>query len=322
MKNGNSHVLEVGGEGPLLVIHGGAGRRLHEMSPEQRAETDAALARAVDAGYGLLSEGASALEAVVAAVHVMEDEPCFNAGRGAALTLDGRAEMDSCVMLGDGSSGAACGLTTARHPVDVARAVMERTPHVLFSSPSKERLEEWGIEQVDPSYFVTERREAQLAEFKELEAARQTSAEAQARAQAAEDARHGTVGAVARDAAGRIAAATSTGGITGQQPGRVGDSPICGAGTYADQRTVAVSCTGTGEKFIQEVAAHQVSARVAFGGQGLADAAGAMLDAVDGRGGNGGVIAVPAAGAGAIGFTDGAQMNYAWAWCDERVTHE
>ena len=185
MKKGSSHVLEVGGEGPLLVIHGGAGRRLHEMTPEQRAETDAALARAVEAGYALLSDGASALDAVIAAVHVMEDEPCFNAGRGAALTLDGRAEMDSCVMLSDGSTGAACGLTTARHPVDVARAVMERTPHVLFSSPSKERLEEWGVEQADPSYFVTERREAQLAEFKELEATRQTSAEAQARAQAA-----------------------------------------------------------------------------------------------------------------------------------------
>lgn len=318
----NSHVIEVGGEGPLLVIHGGAGKRLHEMTPAQKAETDAALSRALEAGYALLEQGAPAIDAVVAAVHVMEDAPCFNAGRGAALTLDGRAEMDSCVMLGDGSTGAASGLTTAKHPVDVARAVMERTPHVLFSAPSAQRLEEWGIEREDPAYFVTERRQAQLAEFKELQAAGKKDSVSVDLARAAADARHGTVGAVARDAAGRIAAATSTGGITGQEPGRVGDSPLCGAGTYAKQETVAVSCTGTGEKFIQEVAAHQVSSRMEYGAQALPDAAAAMLDAVDARGGSGGVIAVPAAGAGAIGFTDGAQMNYGWAWGTERVTHE
>lgn len=129
-------VIEVGGGGPLLVIHGGAGRRLHEMTPERASETEAALARAVEAGYAQLAAGAPAEEAVVAAIHVMEDAPCFNCAHGAALTLDGTAALDSSLMLGDGSCGAACGLTTAKHPIDVARAVMERTPHVLFSQPA------------------------------------------------------------------------------------------------------------------------------------------------------------------------------------------
>lgn len=307
-----AHVTSAGGEGPLLVIHGGAGIRLHEMGEEQRAETDAALVRALDAGYALLDEGAPAADAVVAAIHVMEDAPCFNCGRGAALTLDGRAELDACLMLGSGETGAACGLTTARHPIDVARAVMERTPHVLFSEPSPALLDEWGIEQVDNAYFVTAARLAALEEWKALRAAGAERPET----------RHGTVGAVARDASGRIAAGTSTGGITGQLPGRVGDSPLCGAGTYANERSVAVSCTGTGETFIQEVAAYQVHARVSMAGEGVASSAAAMLEGVDARGGNGGVIVVPTTGAGVVGFTDGAQMNYGWAWRGERVTHE
>ena len=158
-------IATVGGEGPLLVIHGGAGRRLHEMSPVQRAETDAALGRALAAGYELLAAGESAEAAVIAAIHVMEDAPCVNCGRGAALTLDGTAELDACLMLGDGRTGAACGLTTARHPIDVARAVMERTPHVLFSEPAPELLDEWGIEQVENDYFVTPDRAAAREEW-------------------------------------------------------------------------------------------------------------------------------------------------------------
>ena len=218
-----------------------------------------------------------------------------------------------CVMRGDGSTGAACGLSTARHPIDVARAVMERTPHVLFAEPSAEQLASWGIEQVSNDYFVTEKRLAALAEFKEQLAAGE---------KAAADPRHGTIGAVARDAHGLIAAGTSTGGITGQQPGRVGDSPLCGAGTYANQDGVAVSCTGTGEKFIQEVAAYQVNARVTMAGETPSAAARAMLAAVEDRGGDGGVIVVPARGRGVVGFNEGAQMNYGWACGTERVTSE
>lgn len=308
------HVLTAGeDDGLLLVIHGGAGKRVHDMTEEQAAETDAALHAALEAGYAKLEAGEPALEAVIAAIHVMEDAPCFNAGRGAALTLEGKVEMDSCVMRGDGSTGAACGMTTARHPVDVARAVMEQTPHVLFAEPTAEQLDAWGIEQVDNAYFVTPRRQEALEEFKQRMADGQKG-EA--------DPRHGTIGAVARDCNGLIAAGTSTGGITGQQPGRIGDSPICGAGTYANQASVAVSCTGTGEKFIQEVSAYQVHARVSMAHQTPAQAAFAMLEGVEDRGGDGGVIIVPAHGAGVVGFNEGAQMNYGWAYGDVRVTHE
>lgn len=311
-----ARVERVGGEGPLLVIHGGAGRRLHEMTLEQKAETNAALAAALDAGYAVLAAGGTAADAVIAAIHVMEDAPCFNCARGAALTLDGTAELDACLMLGNGETGAACGLTSAKHPIDVARAVMERTPHVLFSAPSAALLDEWGIEQVDNAYFMTPARAAALEEWKQLHATGASAAEAAA----ADATRHGTVGAVARDARGNIAAGTSTGGITGQVSGRVGDSPLCGAGTYANAGSVAVSCTGTGETFIQEVAAYQVHARVSMAGEALDEACCHMLEAVDARGGNGGVIALPAEGAGAIGYTCGAQMNRAWAWEGQRFT--
>lgn len=308
-------VVDAGGEqGPLLVIHGGAGKRTHPDSPERVAAIDAALKRALDAGMARLDAGAPALEAVVAAIHVMEDAPEFNAGRGAALTSEGKAELDAAVMRGDGTTGAVTGVTTVRNPIDAACAVMDKTPHVLFAEPTGQELEEWGVEQVDPSYFVTPYRQQTLAEAK----ARQDGGWGAGNGAKG----HGTIGAVARDAAGNIAAGTSTGGITNQRPGRVGDSPICGAGTYANQDTVAVSCTGSGEKFIQEVAGYQVHARVMWAGQTPAEAAAAMLEGVEDRGGDGGVIVVPARGAGVVAYNDGAQMNYGYAHGDVRVTHE
>ncbi len=304
-------IVEAGGaEGPLLVIHGGAGRRTHDDPPERVARADEALKRALEAGMAKLEAGEDALEAVVAAIHVMEDAPEFNAAHGAALTSEGKAELDAAVMLGDGSTGAATGLTTAKHPIDVARAVMEQTPHVLFAAPTHEELAAWGIEEVDNGYFVTEYRRAMLAEM-------------QARADGGwSKPGHGTIGAVARDVRGNIAAGTSTGGITNQRPGRVGDTPICGAGTYANQQTVAVSCTGSGERFIQEVAGYQVHARVMWAGETPAQAASAVLEGVEGRGGDGGVIVVPAHGAGVVARTEDAQMNYGYAYGDVRVTHE
>lgn len=305
-------ILETGGadDAPLLVIHGGAGKRLHADPPERVAAADAALHRALEAGMAKLNAGAPALEAVVAAIHVMEDAPEFNAGRGAALTSEGKAELDAAVMLGDGSTGAVTGVTTAKHPVDAARAVMEQTAHVLFADPSHELLQSWGVEEVDNSYFVTDFRRASLAEYQALPDGGWSTPG------------HGTIGAVARDASGAIAAATSTGGCTNQRPGRVGDSPICGAGTYANQQTVAVSCTGSGEKFIQEVSGYQVHARVLWAGQTPAEAAAAMLEAVEDRGGDGGVIVVPAHGPGVVGYNECAQMNYGFAYGDVRVTHE
>lgn len=304
-------IVEAGGaEGPLLVIHGGAGKRTHEDPPERVARADEALKRALEAGMAKLEAGEDALEAVVAAIHVMEDAPEFNAAHGAALTSEGKAELDAAVMLGDGSTGAATGLTTAKHPIDVARAVMEQTPHVLFAEPSHEELASWGIEEVDNSYFVTEYRRAMLAETQAMPDGGWSKPG------------HGTIGAVARDVHGNIAAGTSTGGVTNQRPGRVGDTPICGAGTYANQQTVAVSCTGTGERFIQEVAGYQVHARVKWAGETPAQAAAAMLEGVEDRGGDGGVIVVPAHGAGVVGYNEGAQMNYGYAYGDVRVTHE
>ena len=295
---------------PLLVIHGGAGKRLHPDTPEKQARADAAMRRALDAGMAKLQAGEPAIEAVIAALHVMEDAPEFNAGVGAALTSEGKAELDSCVMLGDGSTGAATGLTTARHPIDVARAIMEQTPHVLFADPTDEQLVSWGIELVDNDFFVTEERRAMLAETKALPDGGWKKPG------------HGTIGAVARDASGNIAAGTSTGGCTNQQPGRVGDSPICGSGTYANQQTVAVSCTGTGEYYVKEVAAHQVHSRVLWAGQTPYQAAEAVLEAVEDRGGDGGIIVVPAKGPGVVGYHDGAQMDYGYAFGDVRVTHE
>ena len=299
-------------DGIALLIHGGAGKRAHKSTPEEAARADAALHEALEAGMAKLEAGAPAIEAVIAAIHVMEDCPEFNAGRGAALTSEGKAELDACVMLGDGSTGAVTGLTTAKHPIDVARAVMEKTKHVLFAEPTHEQLASWGIEEVDPSYFVTERRIAMLREAQELEAA----------GKADDSPKHGTIGAVARDVNGNIAAGTSTGGINNQLPGRVGDTPICGAGTYANQGSVAVSCTGSGEKFIQEVAAHQVHARVTWAGQSLEEAAATVLDAVEARAGDGGIIALPAHGHGVIAHNACAQMNYGYAYGDVRVTHE
>lgn len=187
---------------------------------------------------------------------------------GAALTSEGKVSMDACLMTGDGEVGSAAGLTTARHPIDVARAVKERTKHTMFALPGEDLLRSWGIELRDPSYFVTEERRRSLA-----------------RAQSEGDAweKHGTIGAVARDAAGHVAAGTSTGGITNQMPGRVGDSPLPGCGTYAADDSVAVSCTGIGEAFVRSVAAHQIADRVRFAGQSVQEAAQAALDDVAAR---------------------------------------
>ena len=308
-------MVEAGGDGqPLLVIHGGAGKRLHPDPAERVARADAALKRALDAGMARLDAGEPAIEAVIAALHVLEDAPEFNAGVGAALTAEGKAELDSCVMLGDGRTGAATGMTTARHPIDVARAVMEQTAHVLFAEPTAEQLDAWGIEQVENSFFVTEERKAMLAETKALPDG--------GWALTGGKPGHGTIGAVARDVHGNIAAGTSTGGCNNQMPGRVGDSPLCGCGTYCNQETVAVSCTGTGEYFVKEVAGHQVHARVMWAGQTPLEAAESVLEAVEDRGGDGGIIVVPAKGPGIVGYHDGAQMNYGYAYGDVRVTHE
>ena len=286
--------------GITLIIHAGAGSRGKRSTPERVAQVEKDLNRALDAGYALLEAGAPAHEAVIAAIHVMEDSPEFNAGHGAALTSDGIAQMDACLMTGDGEVGAVTGVSTVRNPIDAARAVKEQTKHVLFADPTGDEIADWGIATEPNEYFITEQR-------------RQSLAEAQSGGDEWE--KHGTIGAVARDVNGLIAAGTSTGGITNQMHGRVGDSPLPGCGTFADQRTVAVSCTGIGEAFIKVVAAHQVSDRVRFAGESVHDAAVATLDEVTAHHGDGGMIVLPAEGRGVIAYNS-EMMNLGYRSAD------
>ncbi|MGH3171754.1 MAG: isoaspartyl peptidase/L-asparaginase family protein, partial [Trebonia sp.] len=210
--------------GPSLALHGGAGGRVEELAPAARESYERGLLAAYQAGWKVLAAGGGALDAVCASVEVLEDDPQFNAGRGAALTATGQAELDASVMTGTGFAGAVAASKYARNPVRLARAVMEHTEHVLIVDPAVEFVERYGLEVVERDYFITEPRQQQLDRVRN------------GRAVAA---RHGTVGAVARDADGRVAAATSTGGMTGQADGRVGDSPIVGAGVYARDGVVA-----------------------------------------------------------------------------------
>jgi beta-aspartyl-peptidase (threonine type) len=286
---------------PALAVHGGAGARPQELTAEgERAYRDG-LDRALQAGREVLDRGGSALDAVCAAVIRLEDDELFNAGRGAALTADGTAELDAAVMTGAGAAGAVAVCRTVRNPVLAARAVMERTRHVLMVAPAQDLLSEWGIRTVPRDYFVTERRRAELV------AARARGAAAEA------GTRHGTVGAVARDSSGRVAAATSTGGMTNQLPGRVGDSPIIGAGTFASNETAAISCTGEGEYFLRGVLAHDISARMCYQGIDLEAAVRATVaQRLDRTGGSGGLIAVGADGTLVLGYNSEGMFRGFW----------
>lgn len=270
------------GSGHALVLHGGAGGRSQELSLDEDGGYADGLAAAYRAGATVLGSGGSALDAVCATVQRLEDDPLFNAGRGAALTAAGTAELDACVMTGDGRAGAVAVSRHARNPVHVARAVMERTQHVLLVSPEADRLAGWGLDSVGPDYFVTRARQQQLDSV----CAGHLAA-----------ARHGTVGAVAVDVHGAMAAATSTGGMVAQSEGRIGDTPLVGAGTYARDGVVAVSCTGDGEAFIRGVVAHDVAARIRYLDAGLRSAVSGTIEAeLTAVGARGGLIAVGAGG--------------------------
>jgi beta-aspartyl-peptidase (threonine type) len=266
------------GEGPSLALHGGAGGRVRELAAEGGAPYAEGLLAAYSAGWRVLASGGSALDAVCASVEVLEDDPLFNAGRGAALTATGQAELDASVMTGTGLAGAVAASRHAKNPVRLARAVMEDTEHVFLIDPDAAFLERHGLAVAEPGYFITERRRLELVR---VLGGRATAA------------RHGTVGAVARDASGRVAAATSTGGMVGQADGRVGDSPIVGAGVYARDDVVAISGTGHGEAFIRGVVAYDIAARIRYTGAGLAAAVQATVEQeLEQRGATGGVIAV------------------------------
>jgi beta-aspartyl-peptidase (threonine type) len=265
-------------EGPSLALHGGAGGRVEELTLAARAPYAQGLLTGYRAGWQVLASGGSALDAVCASVEVLENDPLFNAGRGAALTATGHAELDASVMTGAGRAGAVAVSKYARNPVRVARIVMERTDHVLIVDPDVAFMERYGLEVVERDYFITEPRKQQLDHIMD------------GRAIAA---RHGTVGAVARDAGGRVAAATSTGGMAGQAEGRVGDTPIVGAGVYARDNVVAISCTGHGEAFIRGVIAYDVAARIRYADANLAEAVrGTLEHELAQRGSTGGLVAV------------------------------
>jgi beta-aspartyl-peptidase (threonine type) len=272
-----------------IAIHGGAGAVPRaSLSPEREQRYRAGLAAALDAGYALLEQGAGSLDAVTEAVRILEDDPLFNAGHGAALTRDGAAELDAAIM--DGRqlrAGAVASVRHVKNPIELARRVMEKSRHVLLVGAG---AEEFALEErmvlVPNHYFRTAERLEQL--------------ECEQRGERVSDLvppTSGTVGAVARDSAGNLAAATSTGGMTNKRPGRVGDSPIIGAGTYAKNGVCAVSATGHGEYFIRAVAAHHVCAAVEYRGATLDNAVHELLHQIlQGLGGDGGLIAVGADG--------------------------
>lgn len=278
--------------GYTLAIHGGAGVIPSDrMTPEREADHRAALDRALSAGEAVLASDGSALDAVTAAVCALEDEPLFNAGRGAVFTRDGRHEMDAAIMNGrDRSAGCIAGIMGPRNPIQLARAVMERTDHVLMIGDGALQLApEAGIESMPAEYFFTQDRYESLQETLRMEADG-TLDDDPAR-------RHGTVGAVARDSKGGLAAATSTGGMTAKRPGRVGDSPLIGSGTFADDRTCAISATGDGEAFIRLCVAHEIDARMRLAGDTLAKAADLVVrEGLATMNGSGGLVAVDAAG--------------------------
>ncbi|WP_407643349.1 isoaspartyl peptidase/L-asparaginase family protein [Pseudoblastomonas halimionae] len=270
-----------------IAIHGGAGTMSPErMDAETRAAYEAALQAALDAGAQVLADGGSAIDAVTAAIMLMEDDPKFNSGRGAVYTWDGVNEHDASIMDGrTRDAGASTGTRNVRHPILLARAVMEDSPHVFLSREGAEQFAaEQGLELVDPSWFGTEARKRALERYKEAQMkAGDTS-------QLAIDTKFGTVGAVARDKDGSMAAGTSTGGMTGKRWGRIGDSPMIGAGTYADNRACAVSATGWGEYFIRVGVAAEICARMRMKGESAQVAADAVIAEMGEMGGNGGVI--------------------------------
>ena len=281
---------------PVLVIHGGAGVIARDVTPEREKAVRAALQRALESGYAQLKAGKPALDAVTAAITILEDDPLFNAGKGAVFNHDGKNELDAAIM--DGSTlraGSIANVHRVKNPILLARAVMEQSPHVMMVGDGAEQFaKSVGIELVAPGYFHTDERWRQLQSALKEEREK-TAAPAKAP-------HHGTVGAVALDTQGHLAAGTSTGGMTNKRYGRVGDSPIIGAGTYANAKC-AVSATGWGEYYIRANAAHDICARVEYGGKPLAQAAKeVVMDVIPKLGGDGGVIALDADGNFAMPF--------------------
>ncbi len=294
-----------------IVIHGGAGTiRRKDLTPQQDSAYRAALNAALDIGEEILRNGGSALDAVEQTIHYLEDSPLFNAGRGAVFTNAGTNELDASIMDGrTRNAGAVGGVTIVKHPISAARAVMEQSPHVFLVGKGAEDFAlSIGLDTVDPAYFFTQRRWESLQRAKAREA--QTG---QYLVDPNPDYKFGTVGCVALDKDGNIAAGTSTGGMTNKRWGRIGDSPIIGAGTFADNNTCGVSCTGHGEFFIRWVVAYDVAARMEYLGESLEEATQHVIrEKLKAVGGIGGLIALDRAGNISMEFnTEGMYRGYA-----------
>ena len=292
-----------------LAIHGGAGTiQRANMTPEREAAYRAKLEEALRAGYEVLQGGGTSLDAVTTAIQIMEESPLFNAGRGAVFTNDGKNELDAAVMDGKTrNAGTVAGISTVKSPVAAARAVMEHSPHVMLIGKGAEQFaQEQGLETVDSTYFFSQQRYEQLQRIKDTEQQELDHSGSNRQKQDSTqgyldrhfpDRKFGTVGAVALDQDGNLAAATSTGGMTNKRYGRVGDVPIIGAGTYADNETVAVSATGHGEYFIRSVVAYDISALMKYKGLSVAEATEEVVNQkLVEMEGSGGVIAVDAQG--------------------------
>jgi beta-aspartyl-peptidase (threonine type) len=266
-----------------IVIHGGAGTILKSsMTPEQEAQYRMKLAEAVDIGYAILEKGGTSLDAVEAVVQRLEDDSLFNAGKGSVFNSDGKVELDASIMDGNTlKAGAVAGVHHVKNPIRLARTVMEKSEHVFFIGDGAEKFaQEHGLELVDESYFFTEARWQSLQKAKAKESL-------------TEKEKHGTVGAVALDQHGNLAAATSTGGMTNKKFGRIGDSPIIGAGTYADNETCAISATGHGEYFIRAVVAHDIASLIRYKRLSIQAAAEeVVMNKLAKLGGTGGIIAI------------------------------
>jgi len=271
-----------------IVIHGGAGTILKEnMTPELEQAYRTTLAEAIAVGHAILKEGGSSQEAVEKTIHAMEDSPLFNAGKGAVLTAQGHASLDASFMNGETlDAGAISGVSHIKNPISAAIAVMEKSPHVMLSGQGADQFaKSLGMEMVPNSYFITERRKKALKRVQEREKKAVSFYDPFIK-----DSKFGTVGCVALDKAGNLAAGTSTGGMTNKKWDRIGDAPIIGAGTYANNASCGVSATGWGEFFIRSVVAHDIAALVQYKGLDIVTASKQVLDKVKELGGDGGVI--------------------------------
>jgi beta-aspartyl-peptidase (threonine type) len=298
----------------VLVIHGGAGTILRsQMSPDREKAYQEALSEALRRGYEVIKNGGTALDATEASVRYLEDNPLFNAGKGAVFTNEGKNELDAAIMDGQTlKAGAVAGLTTVRNPITAARAVMEKSPHVMMIGGGAEKFaREQKLEIVDPSYFHTEDRWRGLQRAKRDDSLKAAKQSALLQPENRDD-KYGTVGAVALDKKGNLAAATSTGGMTNKKYGRVGDVPVIGAGTYANNNTCAISCTGWGEFFIRLVVAKSISDLIEYKGLSVQEAADKLvMKDVPKLGGDGGLIALDKNGKFSMPFcTEGMYRGY------------